>query len=80
MERLGGNFSASPVWVGGNLLFIDESGVATWVEASKTFRVVGKNELPGRAFATPAFSGDAMFLRTEKFLYKVTKSPSDNRG
>lgn len=77
MERLGGNFSASPVWVQGKLLFVDESGVATWVEASKTFRVMGKNELPGRAFATPAFEGDSMFLRTEKFLYKVTSDEKE---
>jgi outer membrane protein assembly factor BamB len=71
MERLGGNFSASPVFANGMILFLNETGLATWVEASREFKIVRKNEVPGRTFATPAFSRGAMYLRTDEHLYKI---------
>lgn len=70
MERLGGNYSASPVFVNGHVLFLNETGLATWVKPGKTFEVAGKNELPGRTMATPAFANNAMYLRTDTHLYK----------
>lgn len=71
MERLGGNFSASPVFANGLILFLDETGHATWVTPGKQFSVAGKNEVTGRTFATPAFSNGAMYLRTDENLYKI---------
>lgn len=70
MERLEGNYSASPVFANGRVLFLNETGVATWVKASKTFERLEKNELPGRTMATPAFLDGAMYLRTDTTLYK----------
>ena len=52
------------------MLFLNETGLATWVKAGKQFEMLGKNEVPGRTFATPAFSAGAMYLRTDKELYK----------
>lgn len=71
MERLKGNYSASPVYANGNVLFLNELGLATWVSSGKEFEILGKNELPGRTFATPAFSGGAMYIRTDQFIYKI---------
>ncbi len=71
MERLGGNFSASPVYVNGRILFLNENGLATWVALGKSFVELGKNEVPGRTLATPAFANGAMYLRTDEHLYKV---------
>jgi outer membrane protein assembly factor BamB len=71
MERLGGNYSASPVYVNDLVLFLSEDGVATWVRPTTAFEVVGKNEISGRTFATPAFDGDAMILRTDTELIKI---------
>ena len=71
MERLGGNFSASPVYANGRVLFLNENGMATWVAVGKSFAELGKNEVPGRTLATPAFAGGAMYLRTDEHLYKV---------
>jgi hypothetical protein len=31
---------------------------------------LGKNTVPGRTLATPAFSDGAMYLRTDETLYK----------
>ncbi len=70
MERLGGNFSASPIFVNGRILFLDEDGVATWIQPGREFKILGKNELEGRTLATPAFADGAMYLRTDKDLYK----------
>ena len=74
MERMGGNFSASPVFVNDRILFLNEEGLATWVAPGKEFRDLGKNQLPGRTFATPAFADGAMFLRTDEVLYKFSES------
>jgi outer membrane protein assembly factor BamB len=73
MERLDGNFSASPVLANGRVLFLNETGLATWVEGKNEFKVLGRNELPGRTFATPAFSDGAMYLRTDQALYKFVE-------
>jgi outer membrane protein assembly factor BamB len=70
MERLGGNFSASPIFANGRILFLNETGLATWLQAGQTFAVLGKNEVPGRTLATPAISDGAMYLRTDENLYK----------
>ncbi len=74
MERLGGNFSASPIFVNGRILFLDEDGVATWIQPGREFKVLGKNELEGRTLATPAFADGAMYLRTDKDLYKFVSA------
>lgn len=71
MERLGGNYSASPVYADGRILFLSEDGVATWVRASKQYEVVRINEITGRTFATPAFDGTGMYLRTDTELLKI---------
>jgi hypothetical protein len=73
MERLGGNYSASPIHANGHILFLSEDGVATWVRTGKSFEVVQKNEVSGRTFATPAFTNDALFLRTDEFLLKIAE-------
>lgn len=73
MERLGGEFSASPVLANGRILFLNETGQATWIQPGKKFAILGKNQVPGRTLATPAFTEKAMFLRTDEFLYKIAQ-------
>ncbi len=73
-ERLGGNFSASPIYANGHILLLNETGTATWVEAKNTFASVQTNELPGRTFATPAIIDGRIYLRTERSLYKFGNS------
>jgi outer membrane protein assembly factor BamB len=75
-ERLGGNFSASPVFANGLIVFLDENGLAHCVKPAKSLEVVQKNEVTGRTFATPAFVGDAMYLRTDTALLKIAKQKS----
>jgi len=70
-ERIGGNFSASPLFAAGNVYFLSEDGVCTIVKADKTFSQVAKNELKGRTFASPVPIEGAMFLRTDTQLLRI---------
>ncbi|MFO0428793.1 MAG: PQQ-binding-like beta-propeller repeat protein [Planctomyces sp.] len=71
MERIGGNFSASPVFANGRVLLMDEDGAAIWVAHDKEWKELGRNQIPGRTFATPAFAEGAMFLRTDTAVYRI---------
>jgi hypothetical protein len=73
MERLGGNYSVSPIYANGCVLFMSETGEATWVEAGREYKVVATNEIPGATLATPAFCEGAMYLRTDTHLYKIAQ-------
>jgi outer membrane protein assembly factor BamB len=70
-ERLGGSYSASPLLAGGKLYFLSEQGSTAVVRAEKRFQVVAKNALGERSLASPAAAGGALFIRTEKHLYRI---------
>jgi len=72
-ERLSGNYSASPIFANNRVLFLNEDGLASWIELGQQFKLSGTNEVPGRTFATPAFSNGAMYLRTDEQLYKIAQ-------
>lgn len=72
-ERIGGNFSASPLLAGGKIYLFDEEGKSTVIEASKEFKVVATNELEAGCMASPAVSGNALFVRTKTHLYRLEK-------
>ncbi|TWU04455.1 outer membrane protein assembly factor BamB family protein [Stieleria varia] len=70
-ERLGGGFSASPVYAGGHLYFVDEEGMTTVVKPGDEFQQVARNDLQERTLASPAVIGNAILIRTEKALYRI---------
>ena len=68
-ERLGGNFSASPVLVGDTIFATNETGETHLFKANpKSFVSVGKNKLGDECFATPTFSRNAIFLRIANII------------
>jgi outer membrane protein assembly factor BamB len=69
-QRLGGNFSASPVHAKGKIYFQSEQGVGTVVQAGKEFKQLARNDLGERTLASYAASGGALYLRTERSLYR----------
>jgi outer membrane protein assembly factor BamB len=73
-ERIGGNFSASPVYVDGMILFTSEQGKCTLIEAGKTYKVIAENQLGDGFMASPAVSGKAFFLRDRKHVYRIEDS------
>lgn len=70
-ERLGGNFIASPIFAAGRLHFFNQQGKATVLKAGRTFEVLGTNTLEAGFMASPAVSGNALFLRTKTRLYRI---------
>ncbi len=73
-ERIGGNFSTSPVFADGKIFVQSEAGVTSIVKASKTFEVLAKNDLKERTLASWAVDDGALFIRTEKNLYRIENS------
>src|SRR6266480_116705 len=72
-ERVGGNYSASPVNAEGRIYFFSEEGKTTVIEARRQFKVLAENQLEDGFMASPAIAGEAFFLRTRTHLYRIEK-------
>lgn len=70
-ERLGGNFSASPLHAAGRIYYLDEDGGTTVVKPGKTFAKLARNEIKGRTFASPLPIEGTLFLRTNTHLLRI---------
>jgi len=70
-ERIGGNYSASPILAEGRLYFLSEGGLCTIVRASHTFETLARNDLRERALASVVPTGGALLIRTIKGLYRI---------
>ncbi len=76
-ERVGGNFSGSPVCVNGRLYAASEEGEVVVVRAAPKFELLGRSPLGDRTYATPAVAGGKMFFRTfGRVLCLAPKSPA----
>ena len=58
-ERVGGNYSASPVYAEGRIYFFSEEGKTTVIEARRQFKVLAENQLEDGFMASPAISDGA---------------------
>jgi outer membrane protein assembly factor BamB len=74
-ERLGGNYSASPLYANGKVYFQSEEGDTTVVRASDKFEVLAKNSLGERTLASFAVTGRALLIRGAANLYRVETTP-----
>lgn len=70
-ERIGGNFSASPIYANGLVYLMDEAGLTTVFKPGEQFEEVAKNDLEERSLASFGIDGNAILLRTEKALYRI---------
>jgi outer membrane protein assembly factor BamB len=70
-QRLGGNYSASPLFADGKIYFQSEEGVDTVLKAGKHYQLLAKNSLGERTLASHAVAHHALFIRTEKHLYRI---------
>jgi outer membrane protein assembly factor BamB len=68
-ERLGGNYSASPLLAEGHLYFLSEEGKVTVLGAGREFKPLATNQLGDGFMASPAVSGKSLFLRSRSVLY-----------
>lgn len=68
-ERIGGNFSASPVTAEGRIYFLGDNGETTVIAAGPEFKVLAKNPLEEKVQASPAIANHHIFIRTAGNLY-----------
>lgn len=71
-KRIGGNYSASLLHADGRIYMLDENGKTYVFAPSKDeFHQLAVNELPGRTLASIAAADGALFLRTDKSVYRI---------
>lgn len=70
-ERVGGNFSASPIVANDRVYFFNEEGKATVIQAAREFKILAENQLADGFMASPAVAGNALILRTKSHLYRI---------
>lgn len=70
-ERLGGNFSSSPVYADGKFWAANEEGKVFVFAADRTFKKLAENVLSDGFMASPAVSDNALYLRSKTALYRV---------
>ncbi len=70
-QRIGGEYSASPVYADGRLYFFSEDGRTTVLKPGRMFEKLGENRLDQGFLASPAIAGKAFYLRTRTHLYRI---------
>jgi outer membrane protein assembly factor BamB len=72
-KRLGGEYSASPVYADGKIWMFSEDGKTTAIKPGRTFELLAENQLDDGFLASPAIAGKAFYLRTRTHLYRIEK-------
>jgi len=73
-DRLRGHFSASPIVANGRIYIASEMGDVFVVKADKEkFELVATNKHDDGFMASPAVSGNDLFLRSKSHLYRISK-------
>ena len=71
-HRIGGDFSASPIYGKSGIFLFDEKGKSYVVEANpKKFKLISNNKLDSGCMASPAVIGNSLIVRTKKSLYRI---------
>ena len=70
-NRIGGAYSASPLYAEGRVYCFSEGGVVTVLAASREYEVLATNELAEGFMSSPAVSGKALYLRSKQSLYRI---------
>jgi len=86
--QIPGTYGASPIVAGGRLYFCSESGVISVVAVGREFKVLATNSLaqseqPGQketVKASPAVCGNALFIRSDKALYRLEEAAVPDRA
>jgi outer membrane protein assembly factor BamB len=75
-ERVGTieNVYASPVAAAGRLYVVERGGATAVLEAGKALKLLATNTLEDGFDASPAVAGDDLFLRGQKYLYRISES------
>jgi outer membrane protein assembly factor BamB len=75
-ERVGGEYSASPLLANRKIYFQSETGTGYVIRAAREYELLAENKLEERSLASTAASDGAIFLRTEKHLFRIENQES----
>jgi outer membrane protein assembly factor BamB len=78
--RVGGGghtFSSSPWAYQGKVFFLSEDGDTFVAKPGDAYEEVGKNSLGQMSLASPAVSGDSLYIRTLSKLYRISNNQTD---
>ena len=70
-ERIGGNYSASPIAADGRVYFFNQQGKTTVLKPGRTCEIVATNLLETGLMASPSVDGKAFILRTKTHLMRI---------
>ncbi len=70
--RVGGNYSASPLFADGKIFFSSHEGKVTVIKPGRTYEVLAENQLDEKSklMASPAAVDGAFLIRSENALYR----------
>lgn len=71
VERIGGNFSASPVGADGKVYLLSEEGETAVIKAGKKCNVLARNALKEVCRGSPAVARGQIFIRSDEHLYSI---------
>ena len=70
-ERLGGNFSASPIFAAGRIYFTNEDGKTSILRPGVEYDLLATNDIGERTFASLAPADGTLYLRSESHLWRI---------
>ena len=73
-HRIGGNYSASPIFADGRIYFFSQDGKSTVIAPKTEYEELAVNQLDDGFMASPAVSGKSLILRTRTHLYRIEET------
>jgi hypothetical protein len=73
LERLAGEFTASPVLIDGKIYAVNEDGQVFVIAATPTYQLLATNSLGETVRATPAVADNRLYIRGQKHLFCIGK-------
>ena len=70
--RLGGNYSASPIYADGRIYFLSEEGESVVIAPGRELKHLATNQLDGPTLASMAVSHNSIFIRSATHLYRIS--------
>jgi outer membrane protein assembly factor BamB len=70
-QRIGGGYSASPVFADGRIYLLSEDGRGTVLAAGKKFEKLAENSIGERTLSSYAVVDGGLFIRGDKHLYRI---------
>ncbi|MFO0916293.1 MAG: PQQ-binding-like beta-propeller repeat protein [Pirellulales bacterium] len=76
-ERLGGNFSSSPILAGDRIYFFSEEGKTYVIRAARSYELLAENDLDEQMLASCAVVDQSLIVRTADHLYRFAEPNAD---